>query len=164
MVAAKAARKQRVPGRPFKPGESGNPAGKAPGTRNKATALIETLLAGEADAVGRKVVELAKDGDVVALRLCLDRLCPPLRDRPVQFSLPAIETAADLMKASAALLQAVAAGELTPGEAGDVAKLIDAHVRAIEITDVQERLAALETEAGKGSGNKHCVIPTGRES
>jgi Family of unknown function (DUF5681) len=149
-MAVKTAGKQR--GRPFKPGKSGNPSGRPEGARNKATVLIETLLAGEADALGRKVVELAKEGDVTALRMCLDRLCPPRRDRPVQFKLPAIETAADLMTASAALLQAVAAGELTPGEAGDVGRLIEGHAKAIEITDVQARLDALEAKENGGNG------------
>ena len=63
---------------PFEPGQSGNPAGKARGTRNKVTLAIEALLDGEAEALTRKAIELAKAGDMAALRLCLDRLAPPL--------------------------------------------------------------------------------------
>jgi len=66
---------------------------------------------------------LAKGGDTVALRLCRDRLYPPRRDRPVSFTLPVIKTVADVAKASAALLEAVASGELTPSEAAEIAKL-----------------------------------------
>jgi len=87
---------------------------------------------------------MAKAGDTVALRLCLDRLAPPRRDRPVMFPLPAIETPADIVKVSGALLEAVASGELTPSEAAELGKLVEAHVRAIEATDIQARLDALE--------------------
>ena len=51
---------------------------------------------------------------------------PPRRDRPVAFTMPEIESVADLTKASAALLQAVASGELTPAEAAELGKLVEA--------------------------------------
>jgi hypothetical protein len=128
----------------FKPGQSGNPNGRPVESRHRATLAAEALLDGEAEAITRKAVELAKSGDTVALRLCLDRLAPPRRDRPVLFTLPAIETMADLPKASGALLEAVASGELTPSEAAELGKLVEAHVKAIELTDIQARLEALE--------------------
>jgi len=99
---------------------------------------------GEAEKLGRKAVELAFAGDTIALRLCLDRLCPPRRDRPVNIALPAIETAAALPHASMALLNAVARGALTPAEAAEVARLFDVHVRAIEAADLEVRLRAIE--------------------
>ena len=129
-------------GRPF---EKGNP-GRPKGSRHRTTLAIDALLDGEAEALTRKAVELAKGGDTVALRLCMDRLCPPRRDRPVSFTLPAIETVADVAKASAALLEAVASGELTPSEAAEIAKLLDTHTRAIEAFDLEERLRALEAD------------------
>jgi len=58
--------------------------------------------------------------------------------------MPEIESVADLTKASAALLQAVASGELTPAEAAELGKLVEAHVRAIEATEFQRRLEYLE--------------------
>lgn len=128
----------------FEPGRSGNPAGKARGTRNRTTEAVEALLDGQASALTQKAIDLALDGDGPALRLCLDRLCPPRKDRHVPFALPAITSAADAVKASAALVAAVAAGELTPGEAGDFGKLIETVLRGIELTDVQDRLARLE--------------------
>ena len=59
----------------------------------------------------------------------MDRLAPVRKDRHVQFDLPAIESPADLPKATHALLQAIAACELTPSEAADIGKAVDAHVR-----------------------------------
>src|SRR3954452_18790505 len=85
----------------FKAGQSGNPAGKAKGTRHRATLAAASLLDGEAETITRKTIEMAKAGDTVALRLCLDRLAPVRKDRPVAFALPRIETTADLPKASA---------------------------------------------------------------
>lgn len=128
----------------FKPGQSGNPAGKAKGTRHKATLAIEALLEGEAEELTRKAIEMAKGGDMQALRLCMDRLAPPRKDRSVTFELPPIDTLADLPNATRALMDAVATGELTPAEAAEMGKLVDAHVRAIEVTDFAKRLEALE--------------------
>ena len=90
-------------GKPFEPGKSGNPAGKPKGSRNQITLAIEALLDGEGEALTKKAIELAKTGDMQALRLCLDRLVPPRKDRPVSFELPAITCAGDAAKASAAL-------------------------------------------------------------
>jgi Family of unknown function (DUF5681) len=67
---------------PFEPGKSGNPAGKLKGTRNKTTLAVMALLDGEAETITRKAIQLAKEGDLTALRLCLDRIAPPRKDRP----------------------------------------------------------------------------------
>lgn len=134
--------KQR--GVPFKPGQSGNPAGKPKGTRHKTTLAIEALLDGQATALTQKAIELALEGDMTALRLCMDRLAPIRRDRPVTFDLPRIETADDLPMATQAIMEAVASGELTPSEAAELGKLVDAHAKAIEVTDLHRRLSALE--------------------
>ena len=128
----------------FKPGQSGNPRGRPQGSRHKTTLAIDALLEGDAEKLTRKAVAMALAGDTVALRLCLDRLAPVRKDRPVTFALPTINTTADLPRASAALLEAVASGELTPSEAAELGKLVEAHVKAIELTDVQARLEALE--------------------
>ena len=95
----------------FKPGESGNPAGRPPGSRNKTTLAVEALLDGEAEELTRKAIELAKEGDLTALRLCLERIVPARKDRPVVFALPDLETAGDAVKAWAAIMEAVASGE-----------------------------------------------------
>ena len=66
----------------FKPGQSGNPSGRPKGARHRTTVAIEALLEGEGEALTRKAIELAKAGDMQALRLCMDRLAPPRRDFP----------------------------------------------------------------------------------
>jgi len=64
-------------GRPFRPGESGNPAGRPRGARNRTTLAAEQLLDGEAEVLTRKAIELAKEDNLSALRLCIDRILPP---------------------------------------------------------------------------------------
>jgi len=145
-MAANAGEKQRRrgSGRRFRPGESGNPAGKRPGTRNRATLAAEVLLDGEADTLTRKAIQLAKQGDITALRVCLDRILPPRRERPVQFKLPALRNAGDAAAAMAAIAEAVAGGELTMSEAAELAKVVESFVRALEATAFDQRLRALE--------------------
>ena len=136
--------KQR--GRPFEAGHSGNPNGRPKGARNKATVMAEQLLDGELDALVRKLIEKAKAGDVAALRLCLDRLLPPRRDRLVTFALPKIESAKDACAAAAAIMAACANGELSPREAVELMGLVEAQVRMFETTEFEARLAALEAK------------------
>jgi hypothetical protein len=131
-------------GRPFEKGISGNSSGRPPGARNQTTLAAEALLDGEAEALTRKAVELALGGDLGALRLCLDRILPPRRERPVLFSLPPLRSAADAVGATAAITAAVAAGEITPSEAAELAKLVETFVRAIEVHEFDQRLRALE--------------------
>ncbi|MGB8669027.1 MAG: DUF5681 domain-containing protein [Pseudolabrys sp.] len=61
----------------FKPGKSGNPSGKPKGARNKTTVAREKLLDDDAATITSKAIELAKNGDLTALRLCLERIIPP---------------------------------------------------------------------------------------
>lgn len=135
-------------GRPFPQGESGNPSGRPKGARKRSTVALEAILTGDAESILRKVMELAQNGDATAMRLCLDRMMPVRKDRTIIFTLPPIETAADLTKATGALLQGVADGEITPSEAAELSKLVDAHLKAIEAVDFAERLAALEQTSG----------------
>ena len=128
----------------FQPGQSGNPGGRPKGSRNKATLALESLLDGQAEALTQRAIELALAGDMTALRMCLDRILPARKDRPVTFELPAIDSAADAKTASAALLAAVAVGSLTPSEAAEIAKLVDAYLKAIETSEVLARLEKLE--------------------
>lgn len=133
-------------GHRFKPGQSGNPAGRPAGSRHKVTRAIEALLEGQHEALTQKAVAMALEGDTVAMRLCLDRLAPPRKDSPLSFPLPPIKSAADTVAASSALLDAVAAGEVTPDEAGRVMALLSAHKALVETGDPVRRIDALESK------------------
>lgn len=129
----------------FKPGRSGNPLGKPPGTRNKVYRAVEALLDGEAEALTRKVVELAMRGDTVALRLCLDRIAPPRKSRAVTLDLPELRSATDVLAGMSAILQAMSSGEISPDEAQQIAVILEGARRAIETHEFEQRIAALET-------------------
>lgn len=144
MTAENTEAKQR--GVPFKPGQSGNPSGKPKGARNKTTLAMEVILEGQAEKLTQKLLTLAEAGDMAAMRICMDRLYPARRDRAVTFDLPPIETAADLTKATRAIMEAVSTGELTPMEADSVSRAVEAHVKAIEVTELMRRIEALEGE------------------
>lgn len=118
--------------------------GSRKGSRHKTTLAVEALLEGEHEGLTRKAIERALEGDVTALRLCLDRIAPARRDAPVTFDLPTIKSAEDAVAASSALLAAVATGEVTPDEAGRVMSLLSAHKSLVETCDLETRITALE--------------------
>jgi hypothetical protein len=139
------ARPPRQPGGRFAPGNPGKPQG----ARHRTTRAIAEMLDGDSEAITRAAIDKAKAGDTTALRLCLERLYPAGKDSPVAFHLPPINTVADAEKASSAVLAAVAAGELTPGEGASVMNLLVAHKSIVEAGDHERRLAELEARATK---------------
>jgi Family of unknown function (DUF5681) len=130
--------------KPFKPGKSGNPKGRPKGARNATTVALESLLDGQATALTQKAIELALTGDLTALRICLDRILPPRKDRLVTFDFPMITSIAEAATTMSSILTAVAAGEITPAEAAEISKLVDTYVKAVEATELAERIARLE--------------------
>ena len=100
---------------------------------------LKALLDTEATAITCKVIEKALEGDIAALRLCIERLLPVRRERPMAFALPKIETAADALKASSALLAACAEGTLSPREATEIMALIGIHIRTLELSEIETK-------------------------
>jgi hypothetical protein len=129
-------------GRPF---EKGNP-GRPRGARHRATLAAATLLDGEAEALSRKAIELALDGDTVALKLCLDRILPPRRERDVVVNLPSFRSPGDAGEVSAVVLEAVSKGEVTLREAAELAKLIADHVAMLERSEKYKNSASIFPE------------------
>ena len=123
-------------------------AGRPKGSRSKVTFAIESLLQGQAEALTQTAVTKALDGDIVALRLCLERIAPAPKDQPVSFSLPKMHNAMDASEAAGSVLTAVSEGELTPIEATRVMGLIDSYRRTLELTEIEQRLQALEAVEG----------------
>src|SRR5438876_8413329 len=86
------------------------------------------------------------------MRLCIERILPPCRERMVKFALPPIESAADIAPAMKAVTSALAGGVISPGEAATIAAVVDTFVRAIETSDFDRRLKIVEAD-----------LPTARE-
>ena len=120
-------------------------SGKPKGSRNKATIAIESLLEGQAEALTQTAISKALDGDSMALRLCIDRIAPLPKDNTISFTLPHMENAKDASKAAGSVLKAVSIGEITPIEGSRVMGLIDSFRRTLELTVIEHRIQALES-------------------
>src|SRR5262245_21610945 len=129
-------------GRPF---ERGNP-GRPRGSKNRTTRLLEGLMAGEGEKLAQKAVELALAGNVKCLQMCLDRLMPRRAGRPLDFTLPAVKDARDIVAAMAAITTGVNDGSLTAEEAGQLMHILNGFTKALETHDLATRIAALESQ------------------
>jgi hypothetical protein len=138
----------------FKPGHSGNPAGRPKGSRHRTTVAIEALLDGEGEAITRKAIEAAKAGDMVAIRLVLDRICPPRKTRPINIELPPIQDAGGVAEAQQAVLRAACLGELLLDEAQALSGLLEARRQSLETQELEARLSELEGRANGSHGFK----------
>jgi len=137
----------------FEKGQSGNPAGRPPGSRNKATILAESMFQGEAEAIIRLAIDKAKQGDMTAIRLCLERVFPRLKDRATLFDLPPINGAPEALAAMTTIVAGVRGGELTAAEGSDLSKLVDHYLRALEAKDFEQRLVGFDAQPPKDQGN-----------
>ncbi len=136
--------KRKAPPHAFKPGTSGNPAGRPAGSRGKAVNMLLALMDTDAPAITRAVIEAAKGGDLMAAKIILDRLIPPAKERPVNVDLPSTATAEGVAAAQDAILQAVAGGNLLPGEASTLSAIVESKRRAIETQELSDRITKLE--------------------
>ena len=130
-------------GRPFAPGNKLG-RGRPRGSRNKTTLVLQEVLGQHGEALVKKCVLNALNGDKTAMRACMDRLLPIPKQSPVQFPLPSITTAAKLARAQAGIIKSVSRGKLTPGEAESINNLFESRRRMLETEQLEARLQALE--------------------
>jgi len=133
-------------GRPFLPGQSGNPLGRPKGSRNRVTQYVEALIENQAEALAERAVQKALEGDSPLLRALLDRLWPRHRERGIEFDVTKIVTASDARAASTALLAATARGQISLNEAAQFMGLLMSHVKLVETAGLEPRVDALEKE------------------
>ena len=133
-------------GTPFQPGNTFG-RGRPKGSKNKATLLLRQLLGEHAEALVRKILIQALQGDRHSQRLCLERLGAPLRDAPVQLRLGPTKTAIEIDVASQRVLRAVANGTITPVDGEILAKMLESRMDAIKSVEFEARLARLEAAA-----------------
>src|SRR3954453_9068287 len=136
-------------GRPFQPGNKCG-RGRPRGSRNKRTIQWEEMLSEHGEALLKKCVVMALQGDRAALRLCMERLVPPCKQSPAQFPLPSIKSAAELARAQAAVVEAFSRGQLTGSHAETISELLDKYRHSLETEQLEARLQALE-ERGRGT-------------
>jgi ethanolamine utilization microcompartment shell protein EutS len=132
----------------FRPGNPGGP-GRPAGSRNRASVLLDQIADKEAEAILRKVIEAAREGDQRSAEIILSRIWPPRKGRSVTLDLPAIDTPADIVKALGIVATAVGTGDITPEEGSAVASVIEYKRKAIETDDLDRRITQLEQERNK---------------
>ena len=132
----------------FKPGQSGNPGGKPKGARDKRT-VLRSLLEPHADDLAKKAVELALNGDVAALRLCLERLIPPIRGRDEPVNIGPLR--GSLSAQARQITRAIAGGKLIPSEGSSILAALASQAKIHEHEELAERLSILE-ERLNGNG------------
>jgi hypothetical protein len=129
----------------FVKGVSGNPSGRPCGSLNKTTLAAQSLLDGQAEVLVQKLIDLALDGDTTALRLALERIIPPRKDNYVTIDLPQIQGAHDIVEAISVITKAVSTGGILPSEGHTLAAIIEHLRRSIETSELQQKLAHLES-------------------
>ena len=129
----------------FQPGQSGNPAGRPRGSRNRRTIAAERLFDEQAEEMTQLALGIARQGHPVALKLCMDRIFP-LYDRPVTFDLPTMATASDAVGAMGDIALGLADGDLTPREAQRVAAFVQSFAKTLSTADLERQLRELLKE------------------
>jgi hypothetical protein len=133
----------RARGRPFPAGNKAS-KGRPAGSRNQATLACQELFGEYAGPLTRKCIAMALQGDATALRLSLERICPPCKDSPIQFALHEIKTPADVAAAGNSVLQAISRGELNTTEGKRLMNMLDQLDVMLVSSHLEERLKQLE--------------------
>jgi Family of unknown function (DUF5681) len=128
----------------FQKGDSGNLKGRKQGSRNKATLAALALLEGDLETITKVCVDKAKDGDLMAVKLILDKVIPNAKERRLSLKLPQMDGAANVPAVLAAVLEAVANGELTPGEGQTITAMLEVYRKGVELNDIEARVKVLE--------------------
>jgi hypothetical protein len=129
----------------WKPGESGNPNGRAPGSGE--VAKLRAAIAKHLPEIIEKLVVQAKGGDAAAARLLLERVCPPVKpiEQPAPMELPD----GTLSEQGRAVLTATGSGTLAPSQAAQLLAGLGSLAKLIETDELAARIAALEAQHGK---------------
>ena len=145
MSAPEKAGGSRKPGT-WKPGQSGNPAGRKPGL-SSAAALRERL-AKEMDPIIDAVVTAAKAGDLTACRLVLERVLPALKPIELPQVIPMPEGGGMLAMAERVML-AVGQGTIAAGQAAAILGALEKLAKVRETEELEQRLTKIERKLGK---------------
>jgi hypothetical protein len=105
---------------------------------------MEALFDGEAEQLSRKAIELALNGNPLAIKLCLERILPARRDRPIEMNLPPVQSAKQVSEAMGTVIGAITEAQVTPNEGQTLANLLAMQSEFIEAARLEERVYKLE--------------------
>ena len=147
MSPEKTPRKQRVKGKPWKPGQSGNPAGRPAGSG--LVGKLREAVAARAPELVEALIAKALEGDTTAARVLLDRVLPVAKSEALPVSLPGVATGTLTERAESAL-KAVGNGTLAPDTATSLVATVGALARIRETEELEARIRALEERTNEG--------------
>lgn len=133
---------------PFQPGVSGNPAGRTKGMGNRQQ-IFNALVEPHREALFKKAIDLALDGNESMLRLFLDRMLPAKpTDEPIQIDIPSgdFNSTQTISRFGLESLRAVISGKITPEEAVRISALIGVHYKMFEIVGLAEEIKTLKAK------------------
>lgn len=130
----------------WKPGQSGNPNGRPPGSSE--VGRLRAAISGHLPAIIQQLVEKALAGDTQAARLLLERVLPPVKATEATVMLE-LAPGASLTQQGESIMHAIATGLLAPGQAGALLTGLGSIARLKEVDELTKRLEALEKAAGK---------------
>jgi hypothetical protein len=129
----------------FTQGQSGNPQGRPRGAISKRTELGR-LLEPHAEELITKMVELAKQGNMNALRLCIERLIPRLKEEYIEFSLPegSLTSTSVLLELGSKTIEAVSQGELSLEQSQRISNLLQSQCQMIEVSSMAQDIEQIK--------------------
>jgi hypothetical protein len=128
----------------WKPGQSGNPAGRKPGSG--AIGKLRTAIAKDVPDIIASLTAAAKSGDVGAARLLLERAIPPIK--AAELPTPILLPDGTLADQGRAVMVAAGAGDIAPGQAAQLLNGLGSLAKLIETDELMRRIDALEAKHG----------------
>ena len=111
--------------------------------------IVLLMLEENAEAITAKAIEKARNGELAAIKLCLDRLMPVTSDASISIPIPKITSAADGAAALAAVVEGVGNDTISVNQGAKVTEMISTTINAIATMDMERRIAALEKSAAE---------------
>ena len=135
---------KRTSGGKFPQGISGNSKGRPVGSRRKSALLVEEIISEKAEEITQKLLKMALEGNIGAMKLVLERISPAPKDLPIKFALPKLENATDALPFMERVIKQVALGKITIEESKGLAHLLETYLKTVEAEEFERRLNALE--------------------
>lgn len=106
--------------------------------------MAQSLLENDVEAICTRLLIEAKEGNIQAIKIVMDRILPARKELPMALDLPEIKTPTDLLNAISAITSAVGSGIISPSEGEALSRIIDINLKAVALQDFEKRLILLE--------------------
>lgn len=125
----------------FKPGQSGNPAGRP---KDKSTyTLFRKSIMDDMPEIIKTVVSMAKAGDMQAAKILIDRVCPTLKPQAIPIALPVRIT---LAEQGDEIIKATLGGQIPPDIGSQLITALAAQGKLVELDELTRRIERLESK------------------